>query len=285
LEIGRDKSQFSDDWSIEGARSQRARSQAVSFAISLLAHAVAIALIVYFAPALARPHSDWVLAYLVEVRDGSSGRSARAGRDPSTPIHSEVGPLLIPAPRSSHKRGHASTHVTRTDHEYEIKAPDAEVASLKSTAPAVSPRATKADSHGAESSSGPSNAPSTNAPPTGAGGDSAAASGSTDGAGDGDGSSVAHADYGKNPPPIYPAIARRHAQQGTVTLRVLVAIDGVVARAEIAESSGFDALDEAALETVRRRWRFVPARRSGLPVDSWVLVPIRFALTEANAAR
>ncbi len=70
-----------------------------------------------------------------------------------------------------------------------------------------------------------------------------------------------------------------------MTLRVLVGSDGVVRRAEIAESSGFDALDDAALETVRRRWRFVPARRGGTAVESWVLVPIRFALTEANAAR
>jgi len=95
---------------------------------------------------------------------------------------------------------------------------------------------------------------------------------------------IAHADYGKNPPPAYPAIARRRAQQGTVTIRVLVDIDGVVQRAEIAESSGFDVLDDAAIETVRRRWRFVPARSAGNPIESWVLVPIRFALTEANQA-
>ncbi len=106
-----------------------------------------------------------------------------------------------------------------------------------------------------------------------------------DGAGDGDGSSIAQADYGRNPPPVYPALARRREQQGTVTIRVLVGNDGSVRRAEIAESSGFDVLDDAALETVRRRWRFIPARRGGTPVESWVLVPIRFALTEANAAR
>jgi protein TonB len=107
----------------------------------------------------------------------------------------------------------------------------------------------------------------------------------TDGADDGDGTSIAHADYGKNPPPVYPAIARRREQQGTVTLRVLVGVDGAVQRAEIAESSGFDALDDAAIATVRRRWRFVPAHRAGMQIESWVLVPIRFALTEANALR
>ena len=83
----------------------------------------------------------------------------------------------------------------------------------------------------------------------------------------------------------YPAIARRREQQGTVTVKVLVGADGSVERAEISDSSGFDSLDDAALETVRSRWRFVPARHDGLAVESWVLVPIRFALLEANAVR
>jgi protein TonB len=68
-----------------------------------------------------------------------------------------------------------------------------------------------------------------------------------------------------------------------VTVRVLVGADGSVERAEISDSSGFDSLDAAALDTVRSRWRFVPARHGGIAVESWVLVPIRFALLEANA--
>jgi protein TonB len=109
--------------------------------------------------------------------------------------------------------------------------------------------------------------------------------GAADGGAGDDSNSIAHADYARNPPPIYPAVARRREQQGTVTVRVLVGADGSVERAEIADSSGFDALDDAALETVRSRWRFVPARHDGLAVESWVLVPIRFALLEANAVR
>ena len=85
--------------------------------------------------------------------------------------------------------------------------------------------------------------------------------------------------------PSIRALARRREQQGTVTVRVLVGADGAVESAEVAESSGFDSLDDAALETVRSRWRFVPARHDGLAVESWVLVPIRFALLEANAVR
>ena len=95
------------------------------------------------------------------------------------------------------------------------------------------------------------------------------------------GSGEAHALYGENPAPTYPERARRDNQQGTVLLRVLVEADGSVARVEVAQSSGFDALDRAAAETVRTRWRFVPARRDGANAASWVLVPIRFALRDA----
>ncbi len=70
-----------------------------------------------------------------------------------------------------------------------------------------------------------------------------------------------------------------------MTLRVMVRADGTVARVELAESSGHDVLDDSAVETVRTKWRFEPARRDGVAFESWVLVPIRFTLTEANAAR
>jgi TonB family protein len=269
LAIEHDKSQSRNDPT--SARLLRARSHAASFAVSIAAHALAIAAIIYFAPALAKPHGDWVLAYLVDVRDGASGVSTRAGAAAS-----------IRARPNSHRARHPSARISRVYREYGAKAPDAEAAALASRAPTVS--APSAGSRGVQSNSDSSNA----AASTGAGGSSMTGSGagsvSTNGAGDGDGTSSAHADYGNNPPPVYPAIARRHEQQGTVTIRVLVGIDGIVQRAEIAESSGFDVLDDAAIETVRRRWRFVPARRAGLAIESWVLVPIRFALKEANEA-
>jgi protein TonB len=103
-----------------------------------------------------------------------------------------------------------------------------------------------------------------------------------DGSGSG-GGSIAHADYGANPAPVYPPDARRRGEQGTVMMRVLVGADGAVVRAEISRSSGYRRLDDAALAAVRKRWRFVAARRDGRAVESWVIVPIRFALTEASA--
>jgi TonB family protein len=108
-------------------------------------------------------------------------------------------------------------------------------------------------------------------------------SGSGIGAGDGGGMFSAHVEYGRNPGPSYPIEARRRAQQGTVLLRIEVAANGSVERVEIAQSSGFEALDASAVETVRTRWQFVPAQRDGVAVESWCQVPIRFALTEAHA--
>lgn len=104
------------------------------------------------------------------------------------------------------------------------------------------------------------------------------------GAGGSGASMEGHAAYGEAPAPDYPIDARRMEQQGVVMLRVLVAADGSTKRVEIARSSGFQLLDTVARDTVRERWRFVPAMRDGAAVESWVIVPIRFALTEADAS-
>lgn len=83
--------------------------------------------------------------------------------------------------------------------------------------------------------------------------------------------------YLRNPPPTYPASARRKGEEGTVTLRVLVSAEGRPERIELERSSGSSALDLVALQSVRQ-WRFAPARRGGTPHEAWVLVPIVFRL-------
>ena len=61
-------------------------------------------------------------------------------------------------------------------------------------------------------------------------------------------------------------------------LRVLVGADGRPLQVAINESSGFSRLDRAAQEVVSQQWRFVPAKRSGEPIEGWVIVPITFKL-------
>jgi protein TonB len=85
--------------------------------------------------------------------------------------------------------------------------------------------------------------------------------------------------YFSNPEPEYPSLSRRLREQGLVRLRVHVTEGGRAGEVTLHTSSGFDRLDRAALEAVKR-WRFRPARRAGTPVASWVVVPVRFELQD-----
>ena len=83
--------------------------------------------------------------------------------------------------------------------------------------------------------------------------------------------------YLDNPAPLYPASAKRAGEEGRVLLRVLVSADGRAQSVEIAKTSGFDHLDVAAIDAVRR-WRFVPARRGDAAVAAHANVPVVFSL-------
>jgi protein TonB len=83
--------------------------------------------------------------------------------------------------------------------------------------------------------------------------------------------------YGSNPPPPYPATARRRGWEGKVLLRVEVSASGSVRDVAVEQSSGFASLDEAAQQAVYR-WRFKPALQNGRPVPGLVRVPIHFKL-------
>lgn len=83
--------------------------------------------------------------------------------------------------------------------------------------------------------------------------------------------------YLQNPTPPYPPISRRMGEQGKTTIRVFIGVDGQPQQAEIAKSSGFDRLDQAAMATVMR-WRFVPGKRGGVPEAMWFNVPINWVL-------
>lgn len=83
--------------------------------------------------------------------------------------------------------------------------------------------------------------------------------------------------YLNNPPPSYPSVSRRLGEQGKVLLRVHVDEQGMPTSVVLRTSSGFERLDNVALETVRR-WKFVPAKRGNDPVSAYVIVPIVFNL-------
>lgn len=85
------------------------------------------------------------------------------------------------------------------------------------------------------------------------------------------------ADYLNNPRPPYPPLSKRLGEQGRVVVRVYIDVDGSASRAEVRQSSGFERLDQTAVQTVLR-WRYVPGRRAGVPEAMWFNVPISFVL-------
>lgn len=89
---------------------------------------------------------------------------------------------------------------------------------------------------------------------------------------------IAHPDYKVNPKPKYPMVARRKGYEGSVLLRVWVVESGDVGKIELEKSSGFDVLDNSALDAVKD-WVFIPGMRNGVPISSWVTVPIKFQLS------
>lgn len=90
-------------------------------------------------------------------------------------------------------------------------------------------------------------------------------------------STKANPSYLSNPSPIYPDSAKRRGEEGTVILYVNVDKNGYAALVSLSKSSGFKALDESAIKTVKR-WKFKPATFAGIPISSTAEVPITFRL-------
>jgi len=88
---------------------------------------------------------------------------------------------------------------------------------------------------------------------------------------------ISDADYLLNPPPAYPRMSFKLGEEGTTVVRVLIGPDGRAQDAQIARSSGFTRLDQAA-EATARGWRYVPGKRGGVPEAMWVNVPIKWEI-------
>jgi protein TonB len=71
----------------------------------------------------------------------------------------------------------------------------------------------------------------------------------------------------RNKPPIYPIEAQVRNEHGSVVVVIHVSADGAATGADIAQSSGVDVLDQAALAAVRK-WHFHPAIKEGHAVPS-----------------
>lgn len=81
-----------------------------------------------------------------------------------------------------------------------------------------------------------------------------------------------------NPAPIYPLVARKKGWEGEVLLKLLISSKGNAENVEIEKSSGFDALDNSALQEIKK-WKFMPQERNGAKEISWATIPVRFKLS------
>ncbi len=83
--------------------------------------------------------------------------------------------------------------------------------------------------------------------------------------------------YLEPPAPEYPRLSRRLGEAGLVVVRVYVDEAGLPRSVQLAQSSGFVRLDEAALAGVQRA-RFKPYSENGVPTAGWARIPIPFEL-------
>lgn len=79
--------------------------------------------------------------------------------------------------------------------------------------------------------------------------------------------------------PRYPFRARAGGQEGAVTVRVRVSAEGRMESAEVVRTSGFTALDEAAIGAINRA-RFAPAERGERRVAGEIDLTFEFRLKD-----
>ena len=82
-----------------------------------------------------------------------------------------------------------------------------------------------------------------------------------------------------SPFPAYPPELLARRIQATVVLRLKIAADGTVAEAAVHRTSGYAAMDQAALAGVKS-WKFKPAMKNGKSVETVVRKPFTFEIRE-----
>ena len=77
--------------------------------------------------------------------------------------------------------------------------------------------------------------------------------------------------------PKYPEGLRRRSIEGTVILSAQILPDGSVGTIEVIKSAGYESFDNNAKEAVKQ-WHFNPAIQNGIPVSSYIKIPVKFTL-------
>ena len=89
------------------------------------------------------------------------------------------------------------------------------------------------------------------------------------------------AEYPANfPNTAYPQESRNNSEEGIVVLSIQVLESGRIGDVMLEKNSGYPRLDEAAMDYVRKHWRFTPELRDDVPVVDWKTVSIAFWLKQ-----
>ncbi len=80
-------------------------------------------------------------------------------------------------------------------------------------------------------------------------------------------------------PPEYPYGAKRNRIEGSVVVRMLVTSQGLPTNLSIHSANPSGVFEKAALGAAKR-WKFRPGHYQGQAVDTWVLLPFNFELTQ-----
>jgi protein TonB len=80
----------------------------------------------------------------------------------------------------------------------------------------------------------------------------------------------------------YPFFARVFDREGTTELAFTVLADGTVSNVRVAKSSGFDSLDDAAVDCVSE-WHYRPAIKDNQLVDAPINVKVNWNLHDDNS--
>lgn len=95
---------------------------------------------------------------------------------------------------------------------------------------------------------------------------------------------AAKVDTSKPTPVVYPMAAQRAGEEGTVVVNVFVTQSGKPQRFNVAKSSGYPDLDDAAVATALN-WKYVPAFRDGDSVADWAAVQVVYKLPKTASDR
>jgi TonB family protein len=85
-----------------------------------------------------------------------------------------------------------------------------------------------------------------------------------------------------NPKPPYPLISRRLNEEGKVVLNVCVSLSGLVENLKLEKTSGYQRLDDIAIETVKK-WKFIPAKIQDRDINACYLLPVQFILRKERS--